>query len=180
MKDKEEIKYTENRIQRVLMNERFRRNFVLPNYTPSGWWECDVMEITKAQYLVEYEIKLTVSDFNQDSKKGPDHRKRHWAKVQGEEIRPELMKHGSLELRKCVPNRFYYVTPPDLLTLDHIPEWAGLMEVRLYRWGKRIRGVEKVLKKAPKLHTQKTDPKVEEHARSVCYYRMHNLYQKRD
>lgn len=179
MKDPEPIKYTEKLVQRTLMSERYRRNFVIPNYTPSGWWECDVMELTKAGYMAEYEVKLTVSDFKQDAHKGPDHRKRHWAKMRGEDVDPQLMKHGCLNLRQCVPNRFFYVTSPGLLTLDQIPEWAGLLEVRLYRWGKRIRGVEKVLKKAPRLHTQRVDPKVEQHARSVCYYRMHNLLQKR-
>jgi outer membrane autotransporter protein len=41
----------------------------MPNYTPKNWFECDVMAVTKAGYLEEYEIKLSASDFKADSKK---------------------------------------------------------------------------------------------------------------
>ena len=59
-------------IQKTLMRERFRRSFVLPNYTPHAWWESDVFEITAAGYFVEYEVKISVSDFKADAKKRDD------------------------------------------------------------------------------------------------------------
>jgi len=56
-------------IQRRLMVERYRRSFVLYNYTPKTWFECDVFEITQAGYFREYEIKLSLSDFKADAEK---------------------------------------------------------------------------------------------------------------
>lgn len=45
-----------------------------PNYTPDGWWECDVWAVTRAGYGIEYEIKLSVHDFRADKQKA----KRRW------------------------------------------------------------------------------------------------------
>jgi len=57
-------------IQRALILPRYRQSTVMPNYTPRGWWECDVFELTKAEMFVEYEIKLSRADFRADRNKG--------------------------------------------------------------------------------------------------------------
>ena len=43
-----------------LLRKRYRRNFAIPNYSPDGWWECDVFELTPAGTFREYEVKVTV------------------------------------------------------------------------------------------------------------------------
>lgn len=45
------------------------RSFVIPNYTPSGWFESDIFELTKSGYFREYEIKMSLSDFRADAVK---------------------------------------------------------------------------------------------------------------
>lgn len=70
-----------------------------------------------------YEIKVSRSDFKRDS---------------------EEKQGGALSYA----DRFWYVTPPDMLKNDEVPAWAGLQE-----WdGKRF----KVRRKAPMRH--KRDP----------------------
>lgn len=63
-------KITELDIQIALWKDlQSSRDLVMPNYTPKKWFECDVMAVTKAGYLEEYEIKLSASDFKADAKK---------------------------------------------------------------------------------------------------------------
>lgn len=166
------------------MRSRYRRSFVLPNYTPKQWWECDVMEITASGFFREYEVKLTVGDFLADAKK-----------VRAEDRylgRLSTTKHSRLVLADpCGPCQFWYVTPEGLLHPSMVPDWAGLIEFRptpndfVEASHRRfvvdgpafdVRDIrENQIKRAPRLHQLKADPKIEAHARSVLYYRLHNL-----
>ena len=157
-----------------LMRSRWLRTFVLPGYTPALWWECDLFELTAAGYFREYEIKLSRGDFLADAVK---QRSARWRWEHGQQVRSAgVRKHDALALHdRRGPTRFWYVTPAGLIKPEEIPEWAGLLEVtQLY--GKLVRF--KTTKEAPRLHQEKCDPKVIEHARSVCYYRYHRLAQR--
>lgn len=83
---------------------------IVPNYTPPGWFECDVFQVTKAGYWVEYEVKLSYADFKADSKK--------------------LCKHRLLATSdsRC-PRRFFYVAPRLLAERIAIeaPSYAGVI-----------------------------------------------------
>ena len=46
-----------------------------------------------------------------------------------------------------VPNYFYYAVPPDLVTADEVPQYAGLVYVKDYAFD--------IIKKAPLLHKEK-------------------------
>lgn len=140
---------------------------VMPNYTPKDWWECDVMSVTKAGFWTEFEIKLSVQDFRAD-------RKKERRKSTGVEN-----KHLALAQRIGCPNNFYYVVPSSIADKVVIPEWAGLMTAK---WGEQDEYHDysnvlftSVRKKAPRLHLQKLNPEVLEHARGVCYWRMWSL-----
>lgn len=157
-------------IIRRLCATRYRRNFVLANYAPRTWWECDVFEITEAGFFREYEVKVSRSDFMADRKK---------RKTAYSQWSPgmaftgtRLSKHDLLTAADPRgPQRFWYVTPAGLLKLDELPLWAGLIE-----FGKSKCGgwpIERVVRPAPKAHGEKVDPAVEKHARSVCYWRLH-------
>ena len=65
----EPTKLSERLIQKKLYHRLFGNRLVLPNFTPNGWFECDIWVLTKSGYGREYEIKLTVSDFKADAKK---------------------------------------------------------------------------------------------------------------
>ena len=69
----------------------------------------DVLGVTKDRYLVEIEIKRSVSDFR------ADFRKRH-----------RINRDSNIA---DFPKQFYYLTPKELAEklLPKIPEWAGLM-----------------------------------------------------
>ena len=153
-------------IQRCLIRERYRRSFVIPNYTPRGWFECDIFECTKAGFFREFEIKLTRSDFKTDAKKSRRHYDAQWQATHNK-------KHDLLYQRDVRgPKQFYYVTPVGLLAHEEIPDWAGLIE--LHDADGRLYEQQPVM--APILHRQRADPKLKAHAESICYWRFHNVF----
>lgn len=78
--------------------------------------ESDVIAINTNGYLVEFEVKLTKADFIKDKDKIISiNRKR-------------INKHKLYE-QGGGSAMFYFVAPKGILTIDDIPEWAGLIEV---------------------------------------------------
>lgn len=169
----------EKTAQTVLYNYLEKRGLKLacPNYTPLGWWECDLFTVTPADMFVEYEIKLTRADFFHDQEKKPQDWKSRMREARGDEV---LTKHARLERKDTQgPSRFFFVTPKGLLKPEEIPPWAGLIEIDRAgspRYGFRWSAGE--CKKAPQLHRDKVNPKVVEHCHSVFYYRFWNLRRK--
>lgn len=102
-------------------------------------WESDVVAVTKAGYWTEFEIKLSVSDYN------ADFRKRFWRGTSkhyyyagdGEPTRG----WGKAPITR--PKHFWFVTPAGLLDRQDLPEHCGHLE---YSQG-RLR----VRKSAPRL-----------------------------
>jgi hypothetical protein len=76
--------------------------------------KADLLSVTKARLVHEFEIKCTVTDFERDfADKDTKHK-----------------RLGRADNRlMSLPNYFWFATPPDLLDLDDIPEYAGLMIV---------------------------------------------------
>lgn len=167
------MEWNERTLQDQFAQWRYRQGFVLPNYAPAKWFECDIFQVTDAGYFVEYEIKVSRSDFRADAKKiaekwgytiGPDGQRRFGKIADG------LSKHDRLAAHDIEgPSRFYYLTPPGLIEPCELPPFAGLcVPIASYP------GTEIVVK-APKLHGEKLREAVLEHARSVLYYRFWNL-----
>ena len=103
---------------------------IIPNiYVYS--WESDMISITKAGYLHEYEIKITKSDFKADMKKQKKH---------------QILEKGLTANR---PNYFWYVCPDCIIKYEDIPAYAGVIYIgeNYIRWNKR--------RKAPLLHKEK-------------------------
>lgn len=152
---------------------------VMPNFTPRGWFECDMWSCNLNDYGIEHEIKLSLADFRNDAKK-------HTRKFEGykkpEELEPvdgqrvRELAHYSLRFKHERlaagdpegPSRFYYVAPCGLLAVDAVPVWAGLMEfdpaAPVYRSIRRV-------KEAPRLHRTKVDREVKIQAWRACYHR---------
>ena len=161
---------TEHDIQNILWR-RWRHLggvVIIPNYTPAQWFECDIMYLTVAQYMREYEIKLTVADFRADFMKGANGQDHHryvgglWTK------QPYLSKHQRLANGDPKgPKQFWYVTPEGLVSQDDIPDYAGLWWVT----DQPHRRIQEV-RAAPVLHKAKVEDKVIRHALGVCYWRM--------
>lgn len=162
-------------IQNRLIVDLYRRSFVIPNYTPRGWWECDIFELTPAGFFREYEIKVSVQDFKADASKA----KTRWVTTEGLPFTREVTfsKHTMLAERSIKgPSNFWFVVPEGLIEAADVPEWAGLIYAT-DRPGHRAPFKVNLseVKKAPRLHTTKAE-KLKAHAESVCYYRMNNLY----
>lgn len=153
--------------------ERRRQAFVLPRYTPRNWWECDVFELTRSGYFREYEVKLTLADFEKDAEK----RREIWsAGVRIGQTPSWEAKHALLAAGDPRgPAEFFFVTPVGLIDPARLPTWAGLIELHDQGEGHRPthRWHPATTVRAPRLHKVKADPKIHEHAMSVCYYRLH-------
>lgn len=162
-------------IQRRLISDRYQRNFVMPNYTPINWFECDVLELTAAGFFREYEIKLTRSDFKADAEKV----KYKWEITAGRFDRSiGVTKHnrlGNADLHG--PSRFYFVVPRGLIAENEIPAWAGL--IVCWRVERHSRLACFTVKEAPVIHRHKANPDIRTNAAATCYWRMHHLFQRK-
>lgn len=94
-------------------------------------WECDVLSLGKQDYITEFEVKVSKSDFKADAKK------KKW-KFYNDQI-----------LVKEISNYFYYACPVGLISKEEIPAFAGL----IYVSNDHI----DVIKKAPLIHRVKHD-----------------------
>ena len=82
---------------------------ILPNTMLCRWkWESDLLYITKAGYVTEYEIKLSNGDFAADMNKSRKH---------------EILMNGG------GPTYFYYVCPTGIIHPEDVPSYAGLIYV---------------------------------------------------
>ena len=108
---------------------------VIPNVYHFNW-ESDMLLLKPSGYLYEYEIKRTLSDFRADKKKYYKH---------------FLMKDNNNQRHSVRrnPRLFYYVCPVDIIPLDQVPEYSGLIYVYENTW------MWKIIKKAPILKSEK-------------------------
>lgn len=151
------MKVTEKTIQAVLMRWAMAHNMecAVPNTVEVFHWEADLITVTKAGLLHEFEIKISASDYKADKKK--------------------FVKHWNLEngLRSNGPAYFWYVThgfdiePPEYagwLRVHERPDMPGNFFVR-------------VLKSAPRLHTNKIEPRRQAQILRSLAWRLVNMYQ---
>lgn len=155
-------------IQReIFYSVRSASQIVMPNFTPCKWFECDVWRVTSSGLAVEYEIKLTVSDFRADARKrGPS----KGVAVDGRwEYVAQPTKHGRLaQADPRGPSRFFYAVPEDMADIE-VPSWAGLIVARPCGANRAVLSTKKP---APKLHHHLADDRSIAVARRNCYYRM--------
>lgn len=111
------MKLNENLIQYNLMRWLRKNNsdVFVPNYY-IGSFECDLLRLTGNDMLVEYEIKITRSDFKSDFEKSL------FSWKQNEKV----TKHDIVRSGKRV-NRFYYVVPEGMISPDDLPAGFGLI-----------------------------------------------------
>lgn len=167
---------TERNIQRALYLDRNKgAQLVCTNYTPLDWWEADVFLVTKRGYAVEFEIKLSVTDFKADAQKERQFYENREHPDHSERWRPTARKKHDLLAAgdRRAPSRFYYVFPKTLnFSPDLIPPWAGMLTVDSHPSGYyRVHEV----KRAPQIHRTPADPKIVRHCQSVFYYRYWRL-----
>lgn len=168
---------TEFDIQRLLMSGRTTRGQIcMPNYTPRGWWECDIFHVTDSGYMREYEVKLTRQDFFRDQDKHTEPlylgcRHSGWGRSRDYVRKHDLLRSGY----ECGPKQFWFVVPQGLVALEEVPGHCGLIEVA---WRRDRLSIENE-KRAPELHKAKVRDQVLGHARGVCVYRYRDLWMAR-
>ena len=126
-------KYTEASIQFALQTELDSRGqqFILPNVMVD-WGEADLISVTAAGYMQEWEIKVSKSDFYADFKKG----KHRW-----------LARPGYTPGGQCTASCFWYVMPDGLVPDLEVPDYAGHVAM--------VGGTVVIKRRAPMLHRRK-------------------------
>ena len=127
-------------IQSGLIMELYQKGHspISSNFSGMGLQECDVISISKSDYIYEYEVKISRSDFKADFKK-PKHNLI---------TEKKFIKETKKETFYLVPNYFYFVVPENLVSVEEVPEYAGLMYIN-------ERGGYDIIKKAPIIHKTK-------------------------
>lgn len=100
---------------------------VLPNFY-FGPYEMDVFRRMKNGYINEYEIKISRADFKKDFEKS--HKKFHQEFKNGTFSiydHDVVLKHEEFSKGKGVPNKFWFVVPEGLISIDEVPDYAGLI-----------------------------------------------------
>ncbi len=106
--------------------------YITPNIY-IGHLESDMISVTKAGFIHEYEIKLNLQDFKADFKKS----------------KHAHMRNSHRQFR----NYFWFVAPAGLIDIKDIPEYAGYIEVEIGAKSKEIICYEK--KRPKRLHNRK-------------------------
>lgn len=156
---KKKVEWTEYKIQQCL------RKFFLSGTTKRYElcnlyvydWESDYLTITRSGIAYECEIKISKQDFLNDSKKHNKH---------------VIIAEGRLP--KGRPNYFYYAVPDGLISVEDVPEHAGLVYVTPY-------GI-RIVKKAKKVHDGKFDYEETKLMDKLYYNYVHyrDLYKESD
>lgn len=97
--------------------------------------ESDLLVVTYQDELIEVEIKVSKWDYLNDFKK--------------------VDRHEALKTRHHfhrIPNLFYFAVPEDMKDKIEVPDYAGLYIIT-------SKGACRCVKKAPRLHNEKMDPK---------------------
>lgn len=90
---------------------------ITTKFSGMGLSECDVLSISKSDYIYEYEIKISRSDYKRDFIK-----EKHTHM-----INEKSTKTVKGEVVYLLPNYFTYVVPRDLISISEIPEYSGLI-----------------------------------------------------
>ena len=95
-----------------------KSDIVVPNYY-IGRWECDVLRVTKAGMLYEYEIKTSKADFKKDAEKAHN------------SYTGKVTKHQYIINSKRI-SQFFYVVPEGLIKPEEVQPEFGLIYARDY------------------------------------------------
>lgn len=118
---------TAKEISKILHAAKMKTGISIQNYYYNGF-EADLIWI-KNDFIHEFEIKVSRSDFFKDFEKKDKH---------------ELLQAGKMA------NRFYFVVPTCLVKIAEVPKQYGLIFVNK-------KGEIKVIKEAKELHKNKAD-----------------------
>ena len=142
--------FTEEYIQKKL--DRFfaegTKKYVLENLYVFGW-ESDKLIETRSGLIYEFEIKVSKADFKNDFKNKEDKHK----VLKSPKYAHLFEEYFPIRTDKK-PNYFYYAVPDGMITVDEVPEYAGLVYITPDDGDYHYSYIN-VVKTAPKLHSTK-------------------------
>mgnify|MGYP005847233603 CR=1 FL=1 len=94
-----------------------RHSPITTRFKGMGLQECDVLSVSKSNYIYEYEIKVSRGDFKKDFTK-----KKH-----NHIINEKFTRKRKGEIQYNVCNYFNYVVPYGLVSVEEVPDYAGLI-----------------------------------------------------
>lgn len=115
--------------------------------------ETDFLVVNNNGYIADYEIKVSLSDLKAEFKNKP---LKHSILETGNITLPytyfrNKQRFETGESIPCKrPNKFWFITPENLVTVNEVPHYSGLMYVL-------ESGEIKIIKQAPFLHKEKID-----------------------
>jgi Holliday junction resolvase-like predicted endonuclease len=146
-----------NEIKDVIMKEYYPKGYriMTTNYTGCALSECDIIMVSNSRLIYEFEVKCTYSDFKADFRKTHKHRcldykNSGWIKSDNWNLDPQEFadRWGTIG----IPNHFYYACEEDLIPVEEVPSYAGLIYIGKTDYGEQY---IKVIKRAPKIHSYK-------------------------
>lgn len=105
---------------------------IIPNFY-YGQYEMDLFRLMPSGYVVEYEVKMSRNDFRNDFKKAKikiegGYWHHHENGVRYEDMpKVRVTKHDLIAAGQGACNRFFFVTPENLVKPEEIPAHAGLI-----------------------------------------------------
>lgn len=159
----EPLKLDAKEMSRILGRHLFELEHspICSNFQTKNLQECDLISVSPAGYLFEFEMKTSVSDFKADFKKEAKHKR---LKLKEGVYYPPKAKSSDQRTEFLLCSYFWYVCPACLIRDDMIPEYAGLIWVH-------YDGRLEYRVQAPMIHNIKADARI---VRKIA----HNLTQK--
>lgn len=121
---------TANEVKDVLTKNLFAKGHspIVTNYQGAGLDECDVLSISKAGLVYEYEIKISRNDFRKEFKDKVFKHQRMAERTMAKNGPGFTTQRGFVYEEDWVTTANYYsfCVPDGLIKLEEVPEYAGL------------------------------------------------------
>lgn len=161
-----------NQIQNALYHEYCKSSkLIVPNVYVYHKYESDLLRVTKAMYTIEYEIKLTKSDFCADFRKSHN----TIVGIKNRRMVYDKQTKHDYYLSGKGPNEFYYVFPQGLIDLQNVPDWCGVIEVKEYDYFGQTRLSLHKVQHPHRLHKDVINTHHLNHLYESTYYRYWSL-----
>lgn len=167
-------KLSEGIVARTLWNKYGQGQWAAANIHYYAF-ESDLLIVRKSGTVVEYEVKLSISDYRAGLKKrqciNPYNTHKRQSRLF---VNQELVSRHDYLTAGMGANMFYYVAPEGVLKGVDIPDWAGIIQVRETQTANSCGSF--IVRKAKKLHKGKADEAAKNRILISCYYKYWNHF----
>jgi len=103
---------------------------ICKRFIGAGYSEMDVMKLTQTDYIYEYELKISKSDFLNETKNYDNNidRRKYWKHQMMNETFINIKKKYKRKINN-IPNKYYFVCPENLIKIEDLLEYQGLIYI---------------------------------------------------